>query len=211
GNCDVCNDVTEKEDARIDAQMILSAILRVNESFGINYIIDIVRGANTEKIRNNHHDQLKTYGVGKDKDKRWWRTIINELISQEIVYQDQDRFNVLRLDERARAILFEDEPFFITKQRAVTEKKSRMTSDLLHSNKSFDAGLYQRLKEIRLILAKKKHVPPYIIFSDKTLTEMAGVRPETMSDFLSISGVGEKKLHDYGPLFIEGIREYTQT
>lgn len=210
GNCDVCNDETEKEDARVDAQMILSAILRVNESFGINYIIDIVRGANTEKIRNNHHDQLKTYGVGKDKDKRWWRTIINELISQEIVYQDQDRFNVLRLDERARSILFDNEPFFITKQRAGKEKKSKVTLELLHSNKSFDAGLYQRLKEIRLVLAKKKHVPPYIIFSDKSLTEMAGVQPKGMDEFLSISGVGEKKLKDYGSIFLEEIREYNQ-
>jgi ATP-dependent DNA helicase RecQ len=210
GKCDVCNDETEKEDARVDAQMILSAILRVNESFGINYIIDIVRGANTEKIRSNNHDQLKTYGVGKSKDKRWWRAVINELISQEFIYQDQDRFNVLRLAERARSILFEGEPFFISKQRAVKEKKSRLTLELLHSNKNFDAGLFQRLKEIRSVLAKKKHVPPYIIFSDKSLTEMAGVQPETMGEFLSISGVGEKKLHDYGTIFLEGIRSYSE-
>jgi len=208
GKCDVCNDETEKEDARVDAQMILSAILRVNESFGINYIIDIVRGANTEKIRNNHHDQLKTYGVGKSKDKRWWRAVMNELISQEFIYQDHSRFNVLRLTESARSILFENGPFFISKQQAVKEKRSRMTPELSYSNRDFDAGLFQQLKEIRLVLAKKRHVPPYIIFSDKTLTEMAGAQPKTMSEFLGISGVGEKKLHDYGSIFLEGIRNY---
>ena len=124
GNCDVCNNITGKAEATVDAQKILSAIARTNQGFGINHIIDIVRGADTEKIRSKNHHNLKTFGAGKDKSKKWWRGIINELIGQQAIFQDSDRYNVLCMTELGRKILFGEEEFSISETSAAKEPES---------------------------------------------------------------------------------------
>lgn len=208
GNCDICNDATEKVEATVDAQKVLSAIIRTNEGFGINHIIDIVKGADTEKIRSRNHHNLKTYGVGKDKSKKWWRGIITELIGQRAIYQDSERYNVLRLNESGGKILFGGLTFFISETSASKESESAPSPDLPKQEGITDTALFKKLKEKRTELAKEKRVPPYIIFSDKALKDMAQLKPETDDEFLQVSGVGEKKLEVYGPHFLPVIKRH---
>lgn len=216
GTCDVCNDVTGKVEATVDAQKILSAMARTNERFGITHIIDIVRGADTEKIRLKNHQSLKTYGAGKGKSKSWWRGLVNELIGQQLIYRDADRYNVLRMTDSGRRVLFGEDQFFISETSAV-ERKDRPDKAEKKDGKGLFGGtgapdkpLFKQLKKIRTELARESGLPPYMVFSDKTLSEMAAVKPENNEEFLSVSGVGEKKLDAYGPWFLAAIREYAE-
>ncbi len=209
-NCDVCNDATEKTDATVDAQKILSAIARVNESFGINHIIDIIRGADTEKIRSKNHQELKTFGAGKDKSKTWWRSIINELLGQQVIYQDSSRYNILRMNESAREILFGRQTFFISETSASKAPEELSRETLIERHGFKDKALFTLLKEKRTEIAREHMVPPYIIFSDKTLTDMALIKPRNNEEFLLVSGVGEKKMEAYGSTFIEVINGYLE-
>ncbi len=208
GNCDVCTGVGGKVDATEDARKILSAIARTNEGFGAGHIIDIVRGADTEKIRVKNHQALPTFGVGKDKTKKWWQAIMDELLGQQMIYKDTECYNVLRMRKAGRSVLFGKEEFFISETTAAKEPAQPVPR---HSNRrsgSVDPILFNRLKELRKLLAGEKGVPPYIVFSDKTLSEMAVRKPMNNTEFLSVSGVGEKKLRVYGPVFLKEIRDY---
>ncbi len=211
GTCDVCTGSTGKSDAATDARKILSAIYRTREGFGIQHIIDIVRGADTEKIRKNNHSALKTYGVGRDKSKFWWSGIVSELIGQQMIYRDSGHFNVLRITPSGNRLLFGDEPFFILKRKEPEKKKRRASAmERELSVSRADETLLDRLKSVRTSLAREKHVPPYIIFSDKTLLYMAEMLPETGTDLLNVPGVGEKKLTAFGSDFLAVIREHLE-
>ncbi len=209
GTCDVCTGSTGKTDAGTDARKILSAIYRTREGFGIQHIIDIVRGADTEKIRKNNHSALKTYGVGRDKSKAWWNGIVSELIGQQMIHRDSGHFNVLRITPAGSRLLFGDESFFIL-ERKEPERKNRKASAAERELSVVDAdeALLDKLKAVRTSLARQKHVPPYIIFSDKTLLYMAEMLPETGADMLNVPGVGEKKLTAFGSDFLAVIREH---
>ncbi|MBN2509085.1 MAG: DNA helicase RecQ [Spirochaetales bacterium] len=211
GNCDVCNDTTEKVEATVDARKVLSAIARTSEGFGINHIIDIVWGADTEKIRSRNHHELKTFGIGNDKSKKWWRGIINELIGQQAVYQDSDRYNVLCMTEHGRDILYGKMDFFISETASVKEPDSPSVKDTVDKGGCSDKILFKLLKEKRTQIAHENRVPPYIIFSDKTLKDMSLLKPENAEEFLGVSGVGEKKLEVYGPLFLPLIKAHLES
>ena len=207
GYCDVCCEKRESVEATVDAQKVLSAVARTGERFGMGHIIDIVCGADTEKIRNNNHQTLKTYGVGREKSKKWWRGILDELIGQEMIYQDSAHYNVLKMTDRGRDTLFGRSDFFISEISA-REKDGADRRRKLSSEIPADEELLRRLKDKRKELAREKRVPPYIIFSDKTLADMSASKPETGAEMLEVSGVGEKKLEAYGGDFLAVIREY---
>ena len=209
-NCDVCNEVTQKVEATVDAQKLLSAIARTNEGFGTKHIIDIVRGADTEKIRSRNHQDLKTYGVGRDKSTAWWRGIVNELLGQQAVFQDGERYNVLRITDAGKKILFGEEAFFISETTASREPAGPSRLDLMDrgGGKDKDKELFTLLKEKRTNIARENMVPPYIVFSDKTLKDMSLLKPRNNEEFLLVSGVGEKKMEAYAPLFLPVINDY---
>ena len=203
GTCDVCTDITEKIDATTDAQKIMSAAVRSGEKFGVAHIIDIVCGADTEKIRRFGHDRLKTWGAGKDKPKKWWRSIFDDLVLQKAVFQDSENYNAVKLTAYGRDILFARKPFFILKkERSVRE----LQKDFKAGN--YDDEMFNSLKKYRKQLAAEKNIPPYIIFSDKSLKDMCIIKPIDSSSFLRVHGVGERKLAEYGPFFIGKIRGY---
>ncbi len=208
GFCDICTGSHEKINASVDAQKILSAVMRTDERFGLTHIIDIVQGADTEKIRSTGHDSLKTYGVGKDKSKKWWRGIVEELISQEAALQDTQSYNALKITEKGRRVLFGKESFYILKREDTLPKQPKDGEDLFAQSGKYSTELYEELKQVRFLLAKKKGVPPYVIFSDKTLREMAALKPVDNSGFLRVSGVGETKLEQYGHFFIPKIKTF---
>lgn len=214
GNCDVCTNRTESEIATIDAQIILSAIARTGERFGFTHVIDVVVGASTEKIRSRRHDALKTFGAGRGKNKRWWRGVVDELIGQEIVYRDVERYNALRITALGRKVLYGQEEFRIGKRTAMMARKgapaveARLPIETATPREAPAPTLLGKLKEVRAQLARESKVPPYIIFSDKTLLEMASLLPATPQEFLNISGVGEKKLKVFGATFLNAIRQH---
>ncbi|MDC7234625.1 MAG: DNA helicase RecQ [Spirochaetales bacterium] len=208
GFCDICTGSKEQVNASVDAQKILSAVMRTEERFGLTHIIDIVQGADTEKIRRMGHENIKTYGVGKDKSKKWWRGIVEELLSQEAVLQDAEAYNALKITEKGRRVLFGKESFYILKRDDTLPPPPSPEKDLFEASGKYDESLFDILKSVRKELARKKGVPPYVIFSDKTIREMSALKPVDNSAFLRVSGVGETKLEQYGPFFISKIKEY---
>ena len=203
GMCDSCNDEVELVDGTVDAQKVLSAIKRVDERFGITYIIDIVRGANTVRIRQYGHDQLPTYGVGKGESKNYWHRVIDELLGQECISRDEDQYGILRITEKGKQILYGNKTFSVAKRYSTM--KSKVTADYEQGNEA----LFDHLKKLRLLLAREKGLPPYMIFSDKTIREMCVKLPQSKNSFLAINGVGQVKLESYGDDFLECIKEYS--
>lgn len=201
GTCDICNGEAEQVDGSVDAQKILSAILRTNQIFGISHIIDIVRGADTEKIRKFGHNEIKTWGVGKDKDKNWWRSIINELIGQKHIYQDRDNYNSLKINSSGAEILYGRSPFFV-----LMKKETKQKETLSFREVDYNGELFSKLKEVRSEIAREKGLPPYIVFSDKTLKEMSALKPDDEAAMLRVSGVGARKMEQYGFTFLKEIR-----
>lgn len=205
GTCDICTGNAEQIDISIDAQIVMSAISRTEQRFGIGHIIDIVTGADTQRIQSYQHHRIKTYGAGRHKDKKHWRFIIEELLAQEIIRQDGDRYPVLKLTPKGKHVLFGDEQVTALKKEEIKSKKQRITAGEIGG---YDETLFERLRVLRKSIADEHQVPPYVIFSDKTLHEMCRHYPASFDNMLKISGVGNVKLERYGDGFIHEIKDY---
>ena len=203
--CDICTGNVERVDITIEAQIIMSAMSRTGQRFGIMHIIDIVLGANTKRIRDLQHDKIKTYGAGKDRDRHHWHFIIDELLVQELIQQDGDRYPVLKITEKGKKVLFGKDTIHALK-REEPKKKKRAGKE--SEPGPYDEALFELLRTLRKKLADKQHVPPYIIFSDKTLHEMCRSYPSTADEMADISGVGDTKLERYGEDFLRVIRSF---
>ncbi len=205
GACDICIGSAKQVDISLDARILMSAMARTNERFGIVHTIDIVIGADTGRIRELRHHELKTFGAGRDKDKNHWRFIVNELLAQELIRQDGDRYPVLKLTPRGTAVLTgKEEVFGLKREDMKAKERRRKTAD----EGLFDKVLFERLRIVRKRIAGESRVPPYVIFSDKTLHEMCRHFPKTASEMRRIPGVGDVKLERYGEEFLEEIRAY---
>ena len=203
--CDICTGNIEKVDVTIDARILMSAISRTGQRFGIMHIIEIVVGADTKRIRELGHNKIKTYGAGRDRDKNHWRFIVDELLAQEIIHQDGDRYPVLKITEKGKKVLFGNEEVSALK-RDEPKKKNRTVKD--SEFKDYDKALFEKLRALRKSLADQQHVPPFIVFSDRTLHDMCCCYPLTVSDMAEITGVGDAKLERYGEEFIKAVRTY---
>ena len=202
GACDICTGETRKTEATISARMILSAVARTGESFGAGHIVDIVQGADTKKIRTYRHHQLKTYGVGKDRSKSYWRALVDDLIHQGGLHKTDGKYPLLKITGRGKRILTGNEQFFIIEH--VESKKSQP-----HLEESpYDDKLFETLRSLRFTCAKKRNIPAYMVFSDRTLREMCRALPQDESSLLNVTGVGERKLSQYGSLFLEAIARH---
>ena len=204
GACDICSGSVEQIDITTDAQIIMSAISRTGQCFGIGHVIDIVTGADTKRIRELRHNEIKTYGAGKGRDKKYWRSVVDELIAQEAVMQQGDPYPVLKITQKGSDILFGGERIMALRKEEVKAKTPRERDEF----EEYDGTLFERLRNVRKRIAEGQKVPPYIIFSDRTLHEMCRRFPSTLSDIRKISGVGEAKLERYGEDFIREIKLY---
>ena len=205
GACDICSGKVEKVDVTIDAQILMSAISRTYQSFGIRHIIDIVAGADTKRIRELQHDRIKTYGAGKDKGKKHWQFIVDELLAQDAIAQEGNQYPVLILTNKGSGILYGKEKIEALK-REETMKKPKVFK--VSGFEPYDEILFDRLRVLRKKLAEEHKVPPYIIFSDMTLHEMCIYYPATLTDMKTVSGVGDAKLERYGIDFTEEIKTH---
>jgi ATP-dependent DNA helicase RecQ len=206
-HCDICTGVHEETDISSDARILMSAILRTGERFGAVHVIDLVTGADTKRIRQYGHDTLKTFGAGQDKPDKHWKFIVNELLSQEALIREGNQYPVLKLTEKGKAILFGNEERIFALKR---KESAAIKTDKLIPTETPDEALFNLLRSLRQGIAREHSVPPYIIFSDKTLKEMAARYPQNEAELKAITGVGEMKFRNYGNLFLKEIREYLE-
>ncbi|MEA2068827.1 MAG: DNA helicase RecQ, partial [Verrucomicrobiota bacterium] len=200
--CDVCMGDVERVDATVPAQKIMSAIHRSGQKFGAVHIADIVVGADTQKVRQMGHDQLKTYGAGRGRDRKYWRRVIDDLLAQDCILQNAEQYSALELTPKGRQVLHGKKKFEVIRQKDV--KKSAMT----RLTGDYSQKLFAQLRTERQRLAQEEGVPPFVIFSDRTLREMALYFPDTPDQMSGISGVGAAKLAKYGDTFMTIIEMY---
>ncbi|MFQ5965025.1 MAG: DNA helicase RecQ [Candidatus Scalinduaceae bacterium] len=205
GACDICVGKVEKVDITIDAQILMSAMSRTGQRFGIRHIIDIVSGADTKRIRELQHDEIKTYGAGRHKEKKHWQFIVDELLAQDTIAQDGGQYPILRLTKKGSNILYGREKIEGLKREEI-KKKSKAFK--VSGFEPYDEVLFERLRVLRRKLAEEQQVPPYIIFSDMTLHEMCIYYPATLADMRKVSGVGDTKLERYGIDFTREINTH---
>ncbi len=206
GNCDICLEPKEQFDGTIAAQKILSCIYRTGERFGITYVTDVLTGSKNQKVLDNRHDTIKTYGVGKEYPKAQWQSFIRELLQLEYLKLDGDKYPVLKLNEKSRSVLFNNEKVYLTipEERIETRKDDKSKDE----GRDYDRTLFERLRTLRKTLADNEQMPPYVIFHDTALKEMSIYCPTSLDAFRKIKGVGEQKLEKYGEIFITEISSY---
>jgi len=209
GACDVCLGEVEREDATVSAQKALSAVARTDGRFGAGHIADILTAANTKRIREQGHDRLPTYGVGKDRDKSYWRAVMDALLGQGLTRVDDPRYPTPTITDDGWKVLRGQRTFQLIKQ-AASSRKSRKSRGTIDGDEPYSLGLFASLREARTRRARADNVPPYVVFSDRTLHEMERVFPDTREKLLAINGVGKRKLETYGKEFLAVINAYRQ-
>jgi ATP-dependent DNA helicase RecQ len=203
--CDVClNEVEGLADATITAQKILSCIARAGERFGAEHIVDVLLGANTERVRRWRHEQLSTYGLMKGTDRKTLANMLYQLIDNGLLERTADERPVLRLNDASREVLRGTRIVRLLQPKT----KIRKTRFDQMSWESVDTGLFETLRNLRREIANQRNVPAYVLFSDNTLRDMARMRPGSPSALLGVRGVGERKLADLGERFLEEIKNY---
>jgi ATP-dependent DNA helicase RecQ len=207
GNCDICLQPPETYDATEDAQKALSCVYRVGQRFGAGHVIDVLRGAETQRIRKLGHDRLSTYGIGGHLGKDEWGSLIHQLIHRGFLVQDVGNYSVLRLTEAARPLLRGEQALSLARPRVrvTSAKKSGQRSV---DPQSCDPELFEALRRLRKEIADRDGVPPFVVFADATLVEMAAVKPLDEASFLEINGVGQVKLERYGTEFLQLIGSF---
>jgi ATP-dependent DNA helicase RecQ len=207
GNCDVCLSPPERFDATEDARKALSCVYRVDQHFGMKHVVDVLRGADTERLRNLNHTQLSTWGIGAHHSEQEWMSIIRQLIHHGYLIQDIAAYSVLKLTDAARPLLRGEVDLELALPRIKTKAKKKPKA--ARDAGPYDEGLFDHLRELRKRLADEQGVPPYIVFGDATLIQMASLCPLDEDQLLAVSGVGQAKLAKYGRDFLDAITEYS--
>ena len=214
GACDIClGDTDDVPDAKIIAQKILSCVFRVQERFGVNYVVEILLGARTQVVLQRGHDKLSTHGLLKEISKAQLRDWVYQLIGQGSLELEGTEYPILKLNANSKGILFGDaQPRLIRTVAASAAKERKQSAAPSDALAHADPTLFEKLKLLRRRLASEQNVPPFIIFSDNVLLEMSATRPSTLEGMLNVSGIGNVKLNAYGRTFLEVIHEHcTQT
>ena len=207
GPCDFCSnclDDIKKEDKTVDAQKILSCIFRLDQKYGISTVVDCLKGSKNKNAREKELENISTYGIMKEKSAEEIKDLIGVLIADGYIKVVGLDYPVLALTEKSKDILFSKTKFYARK----TEAKKSVKHKEQNLGSQGDQDLFEKLKKLRLDLSKLRKIPPFIIFSDQTLKDMAIKKPKNEEEFLGVKGVGEKKLIQYGDLFIEEIKDY---
>lgn len=198
--CSNCLSEIKKEDRTVDSQKILSCIYRLEQKYGMATLIDCLKGSKNKNAREKNLKDLSTYGIMKDKSKDYIRDLVGVLVADGYIKVAGSFYPVLKLTEKSKEVLLEDKKVLVN----IKEEEKRPSKEVL----DFDQELFNQLKSLRLEMARKRNIPPFIIFSDRSLKEMAQKKPKTEEEMLEVKGVGDKKLIQYGDIFLAEIREY---
>ncbi|WP_133135780.1 DNA helicase RecQ [Legionella rowbothamii] len=207
--CDVCDSPPTTADATEDAQKFLSCVYRLRQNYGLTYTIEVLRGSSSEKIKQFGHEQLSTFGIGKDKSAHYWKQLAWQLIHKDYCFQDIGHFNVLRLTQKAIPLLKGEEKISLTipnNDLQGTKKKKKERLPFQSSN----SPLFEVLRILRRKLADEENKPPFMIFSDATLQAMAEAKPQNTEQLLAVPGVGQHKLAHYGSDFLKTLKEFNE-
>jgi ATP-dependent DNA helicase RecQ len=206
GNCDTCLEPPQTWDATEAAQKALSAIYRTGQRFGAVYVIDVLRGKDSDRLRRFGHDKLSVYGVGAELDEAAWRTVFRQLVALGLARVDHDSHGALKLVEASRAVLRGERRVEMRRTVARTRPIAVARSTTPVALSPSDAGLLQRLKAWRAAQARAQGVPAYVILHDSTLSEIAHRRPIDLLGLAGISGMGAKRLERYGTALLDLVR-----
>ncbi len=208
GNCDRCLEPVETFDGTELAQKALSCVYRTGQTFGMSHVIDVLLGKETEKTLRFDHQQLSTFGIGDDRSAKAWRRIFRQLINKGYLFANQERFGALQLTAAAKPVLTGlANVLLMSEPKRLPKAGAAKTVEL---PPDYDPELFERLKQLRLQLAREQNIPPYLIFHDGALRQMAALKPASHAELLSISGVGQVKLENYGELFLQSIHTHRQ-
>lgn len=204
GNCDNCCNQKPVEDWTLEAMKFLSCVARCQEKFGMNHIIDVLRGSKSQKVFQYQHHQLSTYGIGKDRSADEWKKLSRSLLHQGFLEETTDGFPILKLNEKSWEIMKRQRTvqIAIEPQREVAEKVRYLAVEV--------ESLFTILRTLRKQIADEQFVPPYVVFADKSLRDMAEKRPQNLREFEEVYGVGSNKRDKYGKVFLEAIRTFCQ-
>jgi len=206
-NCDLCDAPPILFDGTKHVRMALSAILRTEERYGAGYLIDILRGKLTDKIKQNGHEQLPTFSIGEDYSKSEWQGVFRQMMGYDLIRPDIERFGAFRMTEMARPILRDEQKIELRKDTIIKEVRKTKVKSLVAEE---DETLFSALKSKRRFLAEALNAPAYVVFADAVLMEMARTRPSSLDEFSKLSGVGAVKLERYGKAFLEVINNNFQ-
>ena len=214
GACDNCCEPRQLEDWTVEARQLLSCVARLaqrRERFGAAHIIDILRGSRSERVLSRNHDELSVHGIGKNHSVQEWRAVVRTLLHQGLLAETQDGYPVLVLNEESWRVLKGEHSVRVARAvpRTSSARQRRDSATGVALGRE-DSALFEQLRALRKQLADEQGLPPYVIFHDATLRQMAQERPATLHDFARIRGIGEAKLSRYGARFIEAIRQHAQ-
>lgn len=205
GNCDTCLEPVDTWDATDASRKALSAVYRTGQRFGPAHVIEVLMGRNTEKIRQTGHDKTTVYGLGKDIAQPQWRSVFRQLLAMGYLQVDEEGHGGVYLTEASRPVLRGEK---VVEMRLDTSERKRATTQRLRDFDTFfededDRKMWEALRALRRELATSQNVPPYVIFNDRTLSEMVRFKPRNLNDMAAINGVGAKKLDQYGLAFLD--------
>ena len=210
GNCDNCLEPAEVWDGTEVARKALSAVYRSGQQYGVNAVIEILRGEQSDRSRQRGHDKLSTWGIGRELDKTTWRSVFRQLVARGLLRVTPDNFGSLYLSESCRALLKGEETIELRRDVRPAKRFTKSSSskrpefNLTHA----DQGLWEALRNCRRDIADEKDVPPYVIFHDSTLLEMVSLKPTSAIQLRRINGIGDRKLEAYGPAFLKVISDH---
>jgi len=211
GNCDNCLEEVEKWDGTIAVQKAMSCIYRTGERFGVKYLTDVLLGKEDKRIKGFRHDDVSTFGIGKELSNNEWKSVYRQIVAAGYAEIDIKGYGGLFLTKKGRAFLKSKEAIFLRKEvvkpkkagRYFREKTSAVLPDLDYSQ-----SLFEDLRQLRLDISKKTKVPPYVIFHDRTLKEIASKQPVSIKEMVGLYGVGEIKLKKFGQIFVDFMIQY---
>lgn len=206
GNCDICLDPPKRFAAVEVAQKALSCVYRVNQSFGINHVVDVIRGMQNQRIREHGQEQLSTYGIGREHSHEFWVSILRQLVHRGFLTQSIVRSSTLQLTEKARAVLRAEVELELAVPRLDIATRSAKNDKL--ANRQYDKKLFAKLRKLRKAIADDEDLPPYVVFNDASLMEMAEMLPTSAGEMLAVNGVGHRKLEKYGNVFLGVIEDH---
>lgn len=220
GTCDTCRGKVEAFDGTLLAQKALSCVYRTGQMFGANYLIDVLTGKETERIRSFGHDKVSTFGIGKELSAIEWKSVFRQLAAAGLLHIDMESKGGFRLSSRCRPVLRGEQTFELrkdpvpvrkkTKQRRIASAPDPIKREDGAAREQYGHDLWERLRSLRLELARRLSLPAYVIFHDRTLKELTDVLPDTLEEMATITGIGQKKLDAYGQQFLEVIKRYRE-
>lgn len=208
--CDNCRNPKEKFNATVPVLHALRCVRELNGKFGANYIINVLRGANGQQIKEQFHDKLESFGIGKDLDEKEWKSIINQLIIRDFLVKDINDYGIIKLGPQGKAFLESPTPLELVRYQNFEKTEKELVHSSSEEIKPYDVVLYEKLRKKRNEVAQAYKLPPYIIFQEASLEDMAAKYPISLEEFENIVGVGAGKAKKFAAPFIEIIKQHVE-